>query len=111
MKGKHAPEAACGDILAKLKESYHIADVEVVAKCVHLDTGGQDEVMDDWHAGRRFVESLLTIKVAHWETLPWLLCGIGHYDLSKARTEWGGLAGVVDMWVVVCCACTSFLIF
>ena len=85
LKGKRAPEAACGSILAKLREAYQVADVEVAAFCCHLDRGHHDEIMNDWNAGRRFVESLLTTKVAYWSSLPWHLCGIGHHDLAEAR--------------------------
>ena len=58
---------------------------QVVLICVVLNTDDRKRVMDDFYAGKAFIEYILILKLGFWETLPYKLAVLGHPDEEVAR--------------------------
>ena len=50
-----------------------------------VSEGDRFSLLDDWQHALDQITMGLTLKLAYWQQLPWLLCGLGHADTNLAR--------------------------
>lgn len=83
--GRWAPEFAAG----KWKDILNIAFDAGYERVLHLKRGLSDEqharLLDAWKHGRLFVIEFLTLKLAFWIELPYILCALGLESEDDAR--------------------------
>lgn len=87
MKGKRAPELAAGALDATFDALWGGARDSLLEKCAEL--GATDEqqavLLNDFEAGRSFLQLGLQVKLDFWTRLPWKLAALGHFDVGVAR--------------------------
>ena len=87
MKGKRAPELAAGclnDVFSKL---VNLGKTSLLKVIQDRKLEGQDEalVMQDFEAGRSYLQLGLQVKMNFWCKLPWRLAVLSHTDAAVAR--------------------------
>ena len=50
-----------------------------------LSISDRSTVLQDFAAARSYLEASFLVKCSHWRQLPWILCGLGHWDHQKGR--------------------------
>ena len=86
MEGKHAPGLACGELSSRTAEFFDEAHNDMLAECDEISADGLKILLDDWALARGIIDYVFEAKMAHWLVLPWLLAGIAHPDLARARS-------------------------
>ena len=88
LSGKRAPEMATGDGLIAVRSYYRQAEARVIMACSSGGISPEDRmaVLADWHVGVSNALPALTMKLACWRTVPWMLAGLGHHSPAKAQT-------------------------
>ncbi len=81
MAGKRAPEMVMGRLLECFRELARISLGDVVSKARLVLTPADLQLltMDASHC-QGHLEAVLATKLAFWEQLPWLLCGLASHD-------------------------------
>ena len=85
MKGKRAPEIACGMLQHRMANMFKSSELLVMQHVHGLSVPQQNQLMQEWNTAKDYLSAVLLTKIACWTTLPWKLCGIAHHDLTKAR--------------------------
>ena len=82
--GCRAPELAARAVLDFLAKLFALAESELV-RSFEGDMSESDRavVLDDFNAGKSWIELGLRQKLDFWQRLPWLLCALGHWDAGK----------------------------
>ena len=85
MRGRRAPELACGDLAAMFAEL--CSTQGSFLECWMPDLGPKDRqtIIEDFAGGMERIRLLLSMKLLSWEELPWKLAGCAHADMDKAR--------------------------
>ena len=85
-KGRVAPECAAGEISEMLVRFRSLAHTEVLIACKDLPPEDRDKVLSDFEKATSHLIYILELKLSHWLSNPYRLLGIGHPDVSVART-------------------------
>ena len=80
-----APALACGDLQDLRDKALSACSLQLVQGLTGCTEGERQQLLQVFDEARRFVEYILDLKLSHWQQLPWLLCGLGHYDEGRAR--------------------------
>ena len=79
MAGKRAPELAAGCIPEVFDAIAGQALTEVLlAAPLPLSAEQQAVLLSEFHGARDHMRLVLLSKLAHWQRLPWILCGLAH---------------------------------
>ena len=85
-----APQLASGEAIFAFKKSFWLSQQNIVVHVAGLPMTDQTKLRMDWDAARARIELELSMKLAHWQQLPYILCGLGHHDdmtaMNVART-------------------------
>ena len=82
--GCRAPELAAGAVFDFLAQLFALAESELVQSFRDdMSTSDRAVVIDDFNAGKAWIELGLRQKLDFWGRLPWLLCALGHWDVGK----------------------------
>lgn len=86
MRGCRAPEVASGVLFYVLNEAFtsSLGRLAVSWRPV-LTTAEWTGLLSEFNRGKSHLVYIVTLKMAHWQELPWLLCQVGHYDETIAR--------------------------
>ena len=75
-----APELACGSAMHAFRRAIWTSQQNIVQHVAGLSTAEQTRLRLDWDTARAKIEVQLSFKLAHWQQLPHILCGLGHFD-------------------------------
>ncbi len=84
-KGRNAAGLAAGvhvEILQRSVQLYHVFLLESTIGCTERD---REALLHDWHAASQQLKFVLELKFAFFANLPYILCGVGHWDESVGR--------------------------
>ena len=87
MAGRRAPECATGDLIQQMERMLTRANTDLL-RCPSMAACSDREradIMLDFSSGRRFILLVISVKASVWQTLPWLLFGCAHHDVTRAR--------------------------
>ena len=87
LRGRRAPEAACGAFDEFIQGTLSVASSMFVAAASGLAHSSREwrQLSADWQVACDLIEAEMETKCAHWRELPWLLCGVAHPNSEKAR--------------------------
>ena len=89
MRGRRAPELALNDFMQELSAlSSHGATSLVQSFSLDLPAEDRTKIVQDFEMGRSFLTAVLTLKTAHFRSLPWCAAGLAHHDQERAREVW-----------------------
>ena len=83
--GKRAPEIAAGDLTKALEHMSANMTAEVLKDIVHLTCDEKSQLLSDLELGQAFVMMCLSLEHQHYKENPWVLLGLAHYDVARAR--------------------------
>ena len=87
LRGYRAPELACGELerfMEELRDDFGLHLLELLAPL--RDENAQGRIRRDYLEGMRHLAFMMKLKFSSWEELPYALCGVAHYEESKARS-------------------------
>ena len=83
-KAARAPELAAGDAINLFKRSMEVSRHHI-ATCISLvPESQQHSLRTDFELSRATLSVELICKLGYWSKLPHCLCGLAHYDPTKA---------------------------
>ena len=87
LRTMRAPEMAAGEAHRRLQQLFGLSSAQLVASpaIAQLDQVDRARLLNDFRAARQSISFTLRIKLDHWQSPPWLLAGLGHRDVKKAR--------------------------
>ena len=87
LRGRRAPEAACGEFKRWLDETMSTAASMFLAAASGLGHNSREwrELSTDWNTACDLIEAEVQTKSSHWRSLPWLLCGVASPNTEEAR--------------------------
>ena len=87
MKGKRAPELAAGCLNEVFSKLVNLGKTSLLKVIQVRKLGAEDEVlvMQDFEAGRSYIQLGLQVKMNFWSKLPWRLAALSHTDAAVAR--------------------------
>ena len=86
MRGKRAPELACGALHALFKElAEETKKSWMTWRCDGLTAEETQLLLSDFSIGQERISTFLQLKLMFWRQLPWALAGILHHDSAIAR--------------------------
>ena len=87
MKGKRAPELAAGCLKTVFQQLVSLKQTSLLQLMHEKQLSQEDEmlVMQDFEAGRGYVQLGLAVKFNFWGKLPWRLAALSHADPDVAR--------------------------
>jgi hypothetical protein len=87
LRGKRAPEMAAGQLFAVLQQicDAKLQDVLVSCSQAYLTPDQTASILQDFEFGKAQLRRALQQKLSFWSNLPWLLCGLAHFDEDVAR--------------------------
>ena len=87
LKGRRAPEAACGAFKRFLDTTMATASSMFIAAASGLGHNSKEwhELSADWNTACDLIEAEVEAKAGHWRSLPWSLCAIAVPDSNEAR--------------------------
>ena len=88
MRGRRLPELAAGDLFGELAELF----IQRGAKLLSLlpaDLSDQERlsILTDFERSRSHLAFTFTLKFSHWQSSPWCIFALAHYDPNKAATR------------------------
>ena len=79
--------ALAGRALEMADEVFDGALAKLALACrAQLTQDEWTELILEFRRGRSHISYIITVKLQHWQSLPWLLCGIAHVDVDTARS-------------------------
>ena len=94
MRGCNAPEVVAGALFEQLDTAYRLSLARLALKqrgaCAEQEWAN---LVLDMERGKNHVLYVLTLKLQHWQELPWYLCILAHTDEAVARR---GAANILD---------------
>ena len=93
MKGKRAPELAAGALGETFETLLSSRKASLLRKMSEQQLSQENEalVLQDFDAGKNYIQLGLQVKLDFWTKFPWRLAALGHRDTDVAR------AAAVDM--------------
>lgn len=85
MKGRRAPELACGFLEDQLSKLRATKECGILKLALDLQAKDAELLQTDWRAARDYIIMGLTSKLAFWSNLPHKLAGMAHTDEGVAR--------------------------
>ena len=76
-----------GKAFSMLERLLNMGNAMVLLHCsrVALLHGERVKVMQDFAEAQRHIHLCFRLKLRYWRQLPWVLCGIGHWEEQQAR--------------------------
>ena len=84
MRGKRAPELACGVLLEVVNQMFEIGLLRLLSHCEGLSVEEHQKIIAEYSAARTALVATVTLKLQYWSTIPWKLAGMYHWDRSLA---------------------------
>ena len=69
---------------------------ELIVLAAGLDERERSMLFDDWDAAQALIHYELTLKLGFWQTLPYVVFGLGSTDIDKARASCGQAVELYD---------------
>ena len=84
LKGCRAPELASGSAIRHLEQVFTRSRYKFISATASLTATARRDLLADWDFARSKIVSEIAIKLGHWQLLPHVLCGLGHWDPREA---------------------------
>lgn len=84
-KGRRAPELAAESLTGIAKRFADHCSTGCALLASKLPKGQSAQLVADWNVASDAVLTQFQLKLAHWNALPFLLCGLGHHQEEFAR--------------------------
>ena len=86
MRGRRAAEFAAGGVLEHLDLAWRNSVSELALSCRQYLTHEQwSGILMELDRAKSHCVYILSMKLIHWQQLPWLLCGLSHVNEETAR--------------------------
>ena len=85
MRCRRSAEIAAGDLHTVLDEALSTSFVDVLGSCAGLEQRDRARVTEDMQHAKEKLQYSLQLKLAPTQQLPFLLAGLTHHDIQKAR--------------------------
>ena len=102
-KGCVAPWLATGHVKDVLEGAKKVYSGMLLQEFAMVSEREREQLLEAWTKAQQYVDYVITLKFSLWSGLPWLLCGLGHPDVGKARqaaknarSEWARTSGHTD---------------
>lgn len=90
-----APELACGTAIEKFQLGLCQSEHSIMTLTAGMSETDRADIRQQHDLARSKLEVEVTLKMAHWQQLPHLLCGLAHWDSSVACTV---AKRALDLW-------------
>ena len=84
MRGKRAPELACGLLLGLVNQMFENGLLSLLSQCEGLSEQEHQQIIAEYSSARSALVATLSLKLQYWFTLPWKLAGVYHWDRQLA---------------------------
>jgi hypothetical protein len=87
MRGCRAPELAAGVYVSFLRDLTGIRAVDAALRwSLECNEDQRGKILEDFEGARQHLLFILQLELAHWQSLPHVLCALGHWDETMARS-------------------------
>ena len=85
LRSLRAAEVACGDLSQLMKTTFSLVEGQLL-RCCRVPTSPDEwgQIVHDLKQGLAGVSAILALKLQCWQELPWIACGLAHYNEQKA---------------------------
>lgn len=85
LAGLRGPELAAGEWKSIIDDLCQQTLCDFLATISTDDIESLETVIADFETGKKQLYAALELKLQNWQVLPWLLSGVGHYNIEVAR--------------------------